>query len=345
VATEKATSSAVTRVFNDDDCDPSALREETVAVLGYGIQGRPQALTLRDSGVNVVVGNRADRYREEAERDQFTVLTIPEAVRRATIVLMLVPDEVQPAVYESDVRPGLTTGKALVFAHGLTLRYRLIVPPPDIDCLLLAPRLPGSYLRQRFLEGWGIPAYVSVEQEATGVAWKRLLGLARALGITRCAAIEVSAADETELDHFSEHFTYPLIFSALEIAFDVLVEAGYPPEAALMELHGSGELGEVLKAASREGLYSMIASHASPACQVGIAHHWATALGPIADVRRRAADVLESIRNGTFVRHLAEEQTRQYPELRGWRSKRSATLEHAELRLRNMLRSSVVDSR
>jgi ketol-acid reductoisomerase len=340
VATEKTTSSAVTRVFYDDDCDPSALREETVAVLGYGIQGRPQALTLRDSGVNVVVGNRADRYRDDAESDQFTVLTIHEAVRRATIVLMLVPDEVQPAVYESEVRPGLTAGKALVFAHGLALRYRLIVPPPDIDCLLLAPRLPGSYLRQRFLEGWGIPAYVSVEQDATGAAGKRLLGLARALGVTRCGAIEVSAADETELDHFSEHFTYPLIFSALEIAFDVLVDAGYPPEAALMELHGSGELGEVLKAASREGLYSMIASHASPACQVGIAHHWATALGPIGEVRQRAADVLEAIRNGTFVRHLADEQTRQYPELRSWRAGRSERLERAEQRVRQMLHGS-----
>jgi ketol-acid reductoisomerase len=328
----------VTRVFYDSDADPAALRDETIAVIGYGIQGRPQALTLRDSGLNVVIGNRADQYRVEAERDGFAVLAIHEAVRRATIVLLLVPDEVQPAVYESDVRPGLTARKALVFAHGLALRYRLIVPPPDIDCLLLAPRLPGSYLRQRFLQGWGIPAYVSVEQDATGAAWRRLLALAFALGITRCGAIEVSAADETELDHFSEHFTYPLIFRGLEIAFEMLVEAGYPPEAALMELHGSGELGEVLQAASREGLYAMIASHASPACQVGIAHHWDRALGPAADVRQRAADVLESIRRGTFVRHLTDEQTREYPELRAWRSGRSAALEQAEQRLRTMLR-------
>jgi ketol-acid reductoisomerase len=328
----------LTRVFYDGDADSTALRDETIAVVGYGIQGRPQALTLRDSGLNVVVGNRADPYRDEAVRDGFTVQTIADAVRRSTIVLLLVPDEVQPKVYEMEVRPGLAAGKALVFAHGLALRYQLIVPPPDIDCLLLAPRLPGTYLRERFLDGWGVPAYVSVEQDATGRAWTRLLALASALGVTRCGAVEVSAAEETELDHFSEHFTYPLIFRALEIAFEVLVEAGYPPEAALMELHGSGELGEVLKAASREGLYAMIASHASPACQVGIVHHWDTALGPDADVRQRAADVLESIRSGTFVRHLSGEQARQYPELRAWRAGRSAALEQAEERLRRMLR-------
>jgi ketol-acid reductoisomerase len=330
----------VARVFYDEDADPAALRTETVAVLGYGIQGRPQALTLRDSGVQVLVGNRADEYRDQAARDGFTVTTIEEAVGRATIVLMLVPDEVQPAVYESAVRPALTAGKALVFAHGLSLRYGLIEPPPDVDCLLLAPRLPGHYLRQRFLEGWGVPAYVSVSQDATGRAWTRLLALASALGVTRCGAIEVSAAEETELDHFSEHFTYPLIFRALEIAFEVLVDAGYPPEAALMELHGSGELGEVLQAASREGLYAMIASHASPACQVGIAHHWDRALGPSADVRRRAAAVIDSIRGGTFVQHLTDQQTTDYPELREWRAGRSPALEQAEERLRKMLRPS-----
>ena len=111
---------------------------------------------------------------------------------------------------------------------------------------------------------------------------------------------------------------YPLVFRALEIAFDMLVEAGYPPEAALMELHGSGELGQVLEAAGREGLYAMIRSHASPACQVGIAHHWHDAIGPEAEARRRIQAVLDSIRDGRFARHLFEQQERDYPELKGW---------------------------
>jgi len=182
------------RIFYDADADPAALRDETVAVLGYGIQGRPQALTLRDSGVTVIVGNRADAYRDQADRDGFDVLPPDEAVRRGTIILLLLPDEVQAEIFERDVKAGLTAGKALVFAHGFAIRYRLIVPPSDVDCLLLAPRLPGHYLRERYLGGWGVPAFVSVEHDATGRAWSRLLALAHALGVTRCGAIEVLRA-------------------------------------------------------------------------------------------------------------------------------------------------------
>lgn len=327
----------MTKIYYDRDADPTALAGETVAVIGYGIQGRPQALTLRDSGVAVVVGNRADDYHVQAERDGFTVYPIADAVRRATIVLFLLPDEIQPAVFERDVRAGLTAGKALVFAHGFAIRYRMIVPPPGVDCLLLAPRMPGRYLRERFLAGWGVPAFVSVGLDASGGAWTRLLALAHALGVTRCGAIELSFADETELDHFSEHFTYPLILRALELAFDVLVRAGYPPEAAVMELHGSGELGEVLQAAAREGLYPMIASHASPACQVGIAHYWDSAAGSDADLKRRAEETLTAIRSGRFAEHLVSEQLGGYPELRAWRARRSPALEAAEQRLRAML--------
>jgi ketol-acid reductoisomerase len=330
------------RVFYDADADLTALSGEIVAVLGYGIQGRAQALTLRDSNVQVLVGNRADAYRDQAVHDGFAPLSVAEAVARATIVMMLLPDEVQQAVFEQHVKGALTSGKALVFAHGLAVHYRLITPPSDVDCLLLAPRLPGHYLRERFLAGGGVPAFVSVAQDASGKAWGRLLALARALGVTRCGALEVSFADETELDHFSEHFTYPLIFRALELAFEILVDAGYPPEAALMELHGSGELGQVLQAATREGLYNMIATHASPACQVGIAHHWHTALGPSGDVRHRAEAVLDSIRTGRFVRHLATEQSRGYPELDAWKSARSAALVDAEQRLQMLLRGTAV---
>jgi ketol-acid reductoisomerase len=325
------------RVYYDRDADPGALAGETVAVLGYGIQGRAQALTLRDSGVRLVVGNRDDEYGRRAAEDGFEALEIADAARRATIVLILLPDEIQPAVFERSIKDGLAPGKALVFAHGLAVRYRLIEPPEDVDCLLLAPRLPGHYLRERFLAGWGIPAFVSVERDASGRAWPRLLALAHAMGITRCGAIEVTFADETELDHFSEHFTYPLIFSALEIAFEILTEAGYDPEVALMELHGSGELGEVLGAASRQGLYQMIETHASPACQVGISHHWESAIGERDGVRRRADAVLEAIRNGRFVQHLVREQAARYPELDAWRRGRSRALEEAERRLRALL--------
>ncbi|RMH23008.1 MAG: ketol-acid reductoisomerase [Acidobacteria bacterium] len=326
------------RAFYDEDVPAGALDGETVAVIGYGIQGRAQALTLRDAGVAVVVGNRDDDYRRQAAADGFEVVDVGEAVDRGSIVLLLVPDEVQPAIYRQQVAAHLAAGDALVFAHGFAVRYGLIAPPADVDLLLLAPRLPGTYLRRRYLEGWGVPAFVAVERDASGAAWRRLLGLAGALGITRCAALEGDFALETELDHFSEHVTLPLIFRALELAFDVLTAAGYPPEAALMELHGSGELGQVLAAAAEEGLYGMIASHASPACQVGMAHHWDDAAGDAEEARRRMARALAAIRDGRFARHLLAEQEAGYPELRRWREGRPQTLAEAEKRLRRLLR-------
>ena len=326
------------RVFHDEDVDPTALSGETIAVVGYGIQGRAQALNLRDSGVPVVVGNRDDQYRAQAAADGFDVLAIAEACERGSVILCLLPDEVQPQVFRDEIRERLRPGHALVFAHGFAIRYRLVEPPDTIDLMLLAPRLPGQYVRARFVAGWGVPAFVAVEHDASGRAWSRLLGIARAIGVTRAAAIESSFAEETELDHFSEHFLYPLVFAALETAFESLVDAGYAPEVALMELHGSGELGQVLLAAGQEGLYDMIRSHASPACQVGIAHHWESALGDRNAVRDRIDAVIRAIRDGSFARHLVDEQRNDYRELRSWQQQRSASLVEAEQSLRRMLR-------
>ena len=204
--------------------------------------------------------------------------------------------------------------------------------------MLLAPRMPGHYLRQRFLDGRGIPAFVGVQQDATGRARERVLALAGALGILRAGAFEVTFAQETELDHFSEHFTYPVVFRALEVAFQALVDAGYPPELALMELHGSEELGQVLLAAAGEGLFGMIASHASPACQVGISHYWNRVPGE--ELSRLARVVLEEMRSGRFARHLLDEAARSYPELAAWRESRSKGLPEAERNLRSLLKEN-----
>lgn len=326
------------RVFHDEDVDSNALSDETIAVVGYGIQGRAQALNLRDSGARVVVGNRLDRYHAQAEADGFHVLGIPEAVERGTVILFLLPDEIQPQVFHAEIERRLVPGQALIFAHGFAVRYGLVTPSDRIDLMLLAPRLPGQYVRGRFVDGWGVPAFVAVERDASGRAWSRLLGVARGIGATRAAAIESSFAEETELDHFSEHFLYPLVFAALETAFESLVDAGYAPDVALMELHGSGELGQVLAAAAHEGLYDMIRSHASPACQVGIAHHWDSALGERSAVRGRIREVIRAIRDGSFARHLMEEQRREYPELRSWQQQRPSSLVAAEQSLRRVLR-------
>ena len=325
------------RVYYDGDADLADLAGETAAVLGYGIQGRAQALNLRDSGVAVVVGNREDAYRAQAVADGFRVLSLPEAAARGDLILLLVPDEVQGEVYEQAIRPALAPGKALVFAHGFAIRYGVIRPPETVDLLLLAPRLPGKYVRDLYLRGSGVPVYVDVGHDATGRARRRVLALAKAIGATRVGAMEVSFAQETELDHFSEHFLYPLIFTALRVAYEVLVEEGYDPEAALMELHGSGEVGEVLLEAGRVGLDRMIETLASPACQFGI-YSYAPRVVP-EEARRLIREILREIRDGSFARELLAEQRQGYPRLRAMRAAAGAhPLAAAEARLRELIR-------
>jgi ketol-acid reductoisomerase len=325
------------RVYYDQDADVNDLAGETIAVLGYGIQGRAQALNLRDSGLAVIVGNREDGYREQASTDGFEVLSLADAARRGDVILVLVPDEAQGELYEEMIRPGLAPGNALVFAHGFAIRYGIIHPPQNIDLLLLAPRLPGKYLRERYLDGSGVPVYIDVGHDATGRAKRRVLALAKGLGATRVGAMEVSFSQETELDHFSEHFVYPLIVSAIQVAYEALVEEGYEPEAALMELHGSGELGEVLLEASKIGLNNMVETLASPACQFGI-HSYAPRLFP-EEMRRAVKDIIREIKDGSFARKLLAEQQQGYPRLRTLKdAARSHALAATEARLRQLIR-------
>jgi ketol-acid reductoisomerase len=327
----------MTRVYYDQDADINELSGETIAVLGYGIQGRAQALNLRDSGLHVIVGNRADAYRDQARADGFEVLSLAEASGAGDLILVLVPDEAQGQIYEEAIHPGLAAGNALVFAHGFAIRYGIIQPPHTIDLLLLAPRLPGKYLRERYLEGSGVPVYIDVGYDATGRAQRRVLALAKGLGATRVGAMEVSFSQETELDHFSEHFVYPLIVTAIQAAYDVLVEEGYEPEAALMELHGSGELGEVLLEAGQVGLHKMIETLASPACQFGI-YSYAPRLFP-EEMRRAVKDVIREIKDGSFARQLLAEQQQGYPRLKTFKdAAHGHPLAATEARLRQLIR-------
>jgi ketol-acid reductoisomerase len=329
----------VLRVYRDDEGDLEKIANERIAVIGYGIQGRAQALNLRDSGLTVCVGNRADDYADRARQDGFEVLDIAEATSRATIVLLLVPDEAQPDIFAEQVRSRLAPGCALVVAHGFSLRYQLIEAPEDSDVMLLAPRLPGRYVRDRFVAGSGVPAYVDVAQDATGRAWPRLLALAKGIGATRAGAIAVSIREETELDLFSEQFTLPLIFRALEIAFEELVGAGYPPEAAVMDLHGSGELGQVLLRAAEVGLYTMLQTDGSPACRYGVLTHREAVLDE-PRMRRDAQRTIAGVRDGSFARELVEDQRAGHPTLSNLTDASHALpMGTAERRLRALLGS------
>ncbi len=325
------------KVFYDADADLGALADETVALIGYGIQGRAQALNLRDSGVRVLIGNREDAFRQRALEDGFEVVEIAEAARRGTLVSLLIPDEAQAEVYETHIAPNLAPGSALVFAHGFAIRYGLIAPPPEIDVLLVSPRMPGSYTRAFFERGDGVPAFVDVHQDATGRAWARTLALAKAVGLTRPGVMQISFAEETELDHFAEHFIYPLIFAAIEMAYDLLVKNGYTPEAAVMELYASREVGEVMLTAAEVGLYNMLDRNASPACQFGVYTYMPQLFG--AAQRQQVQQIIDTIRDGGFARALVEDQKQGHSQLKSMvQAAHTSPLTAMEARVREIIK-------
>jgi ketol-acid reductoisomerase len=324
-------------VYYDADADLADIQNETIALIGYGIQGRAQGHNLRDSGLNVIIGNRDDQFRQKAVEDGFEVYDVAEAARRADIIVMLIPDEVQAEVYQKDIEPNLAPNKALVFAHGFAIRYNLIDPPKTIDTVLVSPRMPGRYVRDFFLRGDGVPVFVDVHHDASGRAWQRTRALAKAIGATRPGAMAISFAEETELDHFAEHYLYPLVIGALQQSYEVLVENGYTPEAAVMELYGSRELGEVFVTAAQIGLYNMVDTNASPACQYGI-HSYQRKLYNDS-TRQQIQTIIDDIKNGSFARELLDDQKQGSPRLKAMAREAHATeLEQTETRLREIMK-------
>jgi ketol-acid reductoisomerase len=287
------------RIFHDADADPTALAGKTVAVVGYGNQGRSQALNLRDSGLAVLVGNRGDDYAAQARADGFTVHAIADACARADVIMLLVPDEVMPEVYTTSVRPHLTAGKALDFASGYTVAFGLIVPPPDVDVILIAPRMIGLGVRDTYVEGRGFPSFIALHQDASGAGMTRLLALAHALGSTRAGCILMSMHDEASLDLFTEQAFGPAFGRVFMAAVDTLVSAGYPPEAVLLELYLSGELVYAFEKIRQVGMMKQMDFH-SHTSQYGSLTR--SARFADLDLESRMATVLREIQDGSFAR-------------------------------------------
>ena len=193
-------------VYYDSDADLSMLAGRTVAIIGYGNQGQAQAMNLRDSGVRVIVGGIPDETLKRAKADGFETMSTAEAAKRGDIICLLIPDELQQQVYRDEILPHLTAGKALDFAHGYNVHYGFIAAPKGVDVIMVAPRMIGVGVRSAYVAGKGVPAFVAVQQDGSGEAWRKTLAFARAIGSTRSGAIESTFAEETELDHFSEHF-------------------------------------------------------------------------------------------------------------------------------------------
>lgn len=249
------------RIHRDDDVDPTALHGRTPAVLGFGNQGSAQARNLRDSGFAPLVGNRDDAYAEPAREAGFEVLTIAEATRRGDVALLLVPDEIQPDLVTTDVTPNLTPGDTLVLASGYNWHFGLLDVPDGVDVVMVAPRMIGAAVRDRYVARTGFPCFVSVERDATGTAWATALGVAHAIGGTRGGAIESSAREEAALDLFSEQAVWPAVLDTLRSAHAVAVEAGFSEEAVLYELYLSAEPAEVFTHAARDGLFGQLGLH------------------------------------------------------------------------------------
>jgi len=249
------------RVFHEEDSKLDILKEKTIAVIGYGNQGRAQALNLRDSGLRVVIGNRDDKYLKIAKNDGFSPHTIEEAIKLANVVFLLLPDEIMKDLYDNKIKNVINPKTALVFASGYNVGFNLINPPEDVDVLLLAPRMIGVGVRENYLTKQGFFSFIGVEQDFTGNALEILLALAKGIGTLKKGAIEVTFREEAELDLFNEQGFGPAFGRVLLSAIYTLIEAGYPPEAVLVELYMSNEMSYTYKKMAEIGLIKQVDFH------------------------------------------------------------------------------------
>jgi ketol-acid reductoisomerase len=300
------------RRFYDQDANPAILHGRNIAMIGYGNQGRAQAMNLRDSGLHLVVGNVDDDYRRRAVDDGFETRDIAEAVRGADIVFLLLPDEVQRSVYSVSVEVNLKPGATLVFAHGYNIHFGLIKPSPLVDVVLVAPKMIGEGVRELYQQKRGYPTLIAVGQDASGRALETTVALANALGGTAKGAWLSSFEEETVTDLFGEQVVGASLAGTLMSGFDTLVRAGYDPEVVQLELYGSGEMVEVLRAVHRYGLVKSLALH-SRTSQYGQLSR-IERLMP--ESRERILEqVLAEIRSGRFAREWALVEEDGYREV------------------------------
>jgi len=287
------------KMFYDQDANLSYLEGKKVAVIGYGSQGHAHALNLKESGVDVIVGLRKESaYWPKAEAAGLKVCTSAEAAKLADVIMILIPDEKQAALYKQDIAPNLAPGNALVFAHGFNIHYGQIVPPADVDVFMAAPKGPGHMVRKLYKEGTGIPGLVAVYQNATGKAMDIALAYAKGIGCTRAGVLLTTFKEETETDLFGEQAVLCGGLSELiRAGFDTLVEAGYQPESAYFEV--CHELKLIIDLIYAGGIADMRYS-VSDTAEFGdmmIGRRIITQ-----ETRREMKKVLGEIQDGTFAR-------------------------------------------
>jgi len=301
------------QIYRDDDVDLSIFDGRKIAVLGYGSQGRAQALCFHDSGLDVTVGVRKDGPSwNKAKEDGLKVAGFADAVKDADVVMMLLPDEVQPEIYKEFVEPNIRKGAALEFAHGFAITFKTIIPPDDVDVIMMAPKGPGNMERKIFLEGFGVPAMICIHQDVTGKAKEIALGLAKGLGCTRAGVFESTFQREACTDLFGEQAV--LCGGQTELikrGFETLVEAGYPPEMAYFEVLHETKL--VVDLINKGGLDYMWQEVSNTAEYGGLTRRERIIND---DSKKEMVRILKEIEDGTFARQWVDEWNAGLPNLR-----------------------------
>ena len=302
-------------ILHDNDADLSVLNGKTIAVIGYGSQGRAQALCMRDSGLNVVIGIRPGKSFDAAVQDGFKVLSVTDAAREADIIHILLPDEMHGPVYREEIAPVVTPGKTLSFSHGFSIVFKEIVPPAGVDVIMVAPKSPGTEERKRFVEGFGVPGLISAKVDASGKAREVALAIAKAEGLTRAGVLECTMEQETYEDLFGEqNVICGGVVDLMKYGFEVLIEAGYPPEMAYFEcVHEMKLIVDLIYEGGIQKMNAVISNTAEWGEYVTGAY----VITP--DVKQRMKEALEKIENGTFAREWIAEARAGAPNLKAKR--------------------------
>ena len=323
------------KVFYEHDASPNALKSKTIAILGYGSQGHAQAQNLRDSGYKVIVGLDTDRgSAQQARQDGMVVVSPSEASKRADWIHILTPDETQAELYEAAVKPFLHPGKTLGFSHGFSIHFKAIVPPTDVDVVMIAPKSPGHLLRRVYKEGKGVPSLLAIYQDATGRAHESGLAYAHGIGSTRAGVLETSFKEETETDLFGEQSVLcGGLTSLIKKGFETLVDAGYQSEIAYFEC--LREMKLIVDLIYEGGLSRMRYSISNTA-EYGDLTRGEKVVG---DTTRAAMkDVLARIQDGTFAKEWIEENKKGGKNFAALREKeKQHQIEEVGARLRAMM--------
>lgn len=304
------------KLFYAQDCNLSLLEGKTVAIIGYGSQGHAHALNLHESGVKVVVGlYEGSPSWEKAEKAGLEVKTAAQATAAADVIMILVPDERQAKLYSDDIAPNLSAGKTLAFAHGFNIHYGQILPPADVDVVMIAPKGPGHTVRSQYEEGKGVPCLIAVYQDASGNAQDTALAYAAGVGGARAGILETTFQEETETDLFGEQAVLcGGVTELMKAGFEVLVEAGYQPESAYFEcVHEMKLIVDLIN----EGGFEYMRYSISDTAEYG--DYTVGSRIITQDTRDEMRKVLKEIQNGTFAKNWIQENQANRPYFRSIR--------------------------